>query len=227
MGIGNPKSKIQNLKSGFTLIELLVVVAVIAVLVALLLPALQTARRQAKLLVCTNLLRTWGNYFTIYAGDYLGKLPPGTQPAWPIFVNRVGHPAFGGQVSPWFIQAMHRVGKYVRNQESDVCPTILEQYPVPYDIHGAGANQFSGWVHCLGDTWWNQLNFWNFNVEYCFFQDQGPGTPTRVDGGSPAMVLAGDMTSTITYSRMTHLGPTATWAEETFCSSMVMSGGTR
>ena len=60
---------------GFTLIELLVVVAIIAVLVAILLPSLNQARRTAKMLTCTNQLRQWGNGLIMYASDYSDFFP--------------------------------------------------------------------------------------------------------------------------------------------------------
>ena len=81
----NPKSKIQcvasrreNPKShGFTLIELLVVVAIIAVLVAMLLPALGQARKQAKLTQCGSQLRQIGTAALMYAQENSDKFPPG------------------------------------------------------------------------------------------------------------------------------------------------------
>jgi len=62
----NHKSAIRNQKS-FTLIELLVVVAIIAVLVAMLLPALSRAREQTKTLKCVANLKQIGVAFFNYA----------------------------------------------------------------------------------------------------------------------------------------------------------------
>lgn len=55
--------------NGFTLIELLVVVAIIAVLIAILLPSLQVARNQAKITVCMAHLHTIGSGFSMYLHD--------------------------------------------------------------------------------------------------------------------------------------------------------------
>ncbi len=57
-------------RNGFTLIELLVVVAIIAVLVAMLLPALKSAREQGKTVLCQTNLKALGLMFGFYAGDY-------------------------------------------------------------------------------------------------------------------------------------------------------------
>jgi prepilin-type N-terminal cleavage/methylation domain-containing protein/prepilin-type processing-associated H-X9-DG protein len=61
---------------GFTLIELLVVVAIIAVLVALLLPALSKARDSARTVVCSNNLRELGKGFWMYAQEYQDRMIP-------------------------------------------------------------------------------------------------------------------------------------------------------
>lgn len=60
----------------FTLIELLVVVAIIALLVAILLPSLKEAREQARVAVCQSNLHQLSISFYTYGEDARGQLPP-------------------------------------------------------------------------------------------------------------------------------------------------------
>jgi prepilin-type N-terminal cleavage/methylation domain-containing protein/prepilin-type processing-associated H-X9-DG protein len=73
-------------RSAFTLIELLVVIAIIALLTAILLPALQHVRKQARAVACRANLRQWGITFAAYAEENQGRLP--THPASGIWLLR-------------------------------------------------------------------------------------------------------------------------------------------
>src|SRR6266571_3314454 len=80
-------------RAGFSAIELMAVIAILALLAALLLPALAKAREQGRSSVCRNNMRQIGLAMTLYADDNSDYLP------WPGDTDRNWQPdwVFGGQ----------------------------------------------------------------------------------------------------------------------------------
>lgn len=89
-------------RRGFTLIELLVVVAIIALLIAILLPSLGRAKATAVRVQCGSILRQWGQIFNIYEAEWDG--------AWAIKTNGQGWnstaSAYGTEWASKFSQKM-------------------------------------------------------------------------------------------------------------------------
>lgn len=107
-------------RRGFTLIELLVVVAIIALLIAILLPSLSRAREQARATVCLSNLRILGTALHLYLSDYKDRFPQ----------RGLSH---GGQDDldrSWVIQMARELGQSddIRRCPSDKSPYWQEPY---------------------------------------------------------------------------------------------------
>lgn len=72
-------------RNGFTLIELLVVIAIIALLMAILMPALQRVKKQAQAVACMSNIKQWSYCWYMYLEDSGGKFPSGAGASgdWP------------------------------------------------------------------------------------------------------------------------------------------------
>jgi prepilin-type N-terminal cleavage/methylation domain-containing protein/prepilin-type processing-associated H-X9-DG protein len=119
-------------RKGFTLIELLVVIAIIALLMSILMPALNRVKLQAKTIACRANIKQWAVFFSMYTQDYNGKFQPGVPTT-----GRSGH------TNHWF----NTLRPYYHNDKKIMCcPTATK--PVDADSDGVAdgvLNVFSAW----------------------------------------------------------------------------------
>ena len=126
------KGKFQA-KKGFTLIELLVVIAIIAILAAMLLPALASAKQKAQRIKCTNNQHQLGMGFIMFAGDHNDRLPPAAygvdndqQYTWDGWIDSY----IGGHAPDWALAMSVRPVQYCFVRAfSNVPPTSSNWHP--------------------------------------------------------------------------------------------------
>jgi prepilin-type N-terminal cleavage/methylation domain-containing protein len=109
-------------RRAFTLVELLVVIGIIALLIAVLLPALNKARRQALLTVCSSNQKQLVNALLMYCADNRGCFPGG--PGY-LMTNGVQSPTPKAGLAAWDTEARN---PYSCNQDENNGPTWLAKY---------------------------------------------------------------------------------------------------
>lgn len=129
--------------AAFTLVELLVVIAIIAVLAAMLLPALAHSKEKARSTQCAGNLRQWGLAFRMYADDNTDYLPRRGQGVQVLFQIDRSEDWFNA-LPPYFnLPSYQRLvgnsNKPVANARSVfICPTAKdpgETYFLPYGMN--------------------------------------------------------------------------------------------
>lgn len=141
----------NNSRKAFTLVELLVVIGIIAILIALLLPALNRARQQAYLVQCASNLRQVGLATIMYSQDNKGFLPErfrwptgknmaNAQPFWLYIAKNTDSDDGTGEVYDRYHKLINpqwawQVGRlyvlnYIKNANACYCPLATESFNI-------------------------------------------------------------------------------------------------
>ncbi len=133
-------------RAGFTLIELLVVISIVVMLMALLLPALQRARKQARAVVCQANLKQWGTTIALYTEENQGRLPQNFVLGYSIWFL-VG--SVTSSVDPNVPELLHPID----TKGIACCPMAVKRGNGEFTMRVGGEMRVEGWTGSTFEAW--------------------------------------------------------------------------
>jgi prepilin-type N-terminal cleavage/methylation domain-containing protein len=145
-------------RKAFTLIELLVVISIIALLMAILTPALARVKEQANAVICLQNLRQWGICYSMYADSNNGSLPRGDN---------------SGRRPEWMW--VYSLYQYYKDGQLRLCPSATKPYFMPGKRYPGGVGTGPGKQPrtSYGPLWGPGTVSWgdNVNLSWTYYTD--------------------------------------------------------
>ncbi|HOW69599.1 MAG TPA: type II secretion system protein [Phycisphaerae bacterium] len=196
--------RIKRLRPGFTLIEVLVVVAIIALLVAILLPSLTRARESARRAICAGRLHNMGLAVLEYAYSNKGKVIQCREGEVQVAIDpRLAAPGTGGASTPswYYVDWQGAAKKHHLDKELWECPnragvfgyegtpTVAEQGYTAAALRAGGyrvteGTDYDQWI--IGFQYFGGIKTWRTSI------GEFKGCSPLDTGSNPQWALAAD-----------------------------------